>query len=178
MSALAINELTSSDWADPISPGGPTIGEAALSFRSVRPPPRPWPRRAVRRRGGPGRPALRTGGPLPLTPCVAPPLCRSMHQSYNYVWVAIFAWGLGATLLNFACLVLLLAVLDGGCHGGAPPPSARHRASAARHADKGRSPPRSASRAGARAGPSLPAADRPAPLCLPRCSPQGRRDGV
>lgn len=38
-----------------------------------------------------------------------------MHSSYDYVWVAIFGWGLGGTLLNFAMLVLLLTVLDGGC---------------------------------------------------------------
>ncbi|KAL4421996.1 hypothetical protein ABPG77_005426, partial [Micractinium sp. CCAP 211/92] len=69
ISALAINELTSPDWSDPISPGGPTIGEAALAS-------------------------------------------RSMHSSYSYVWVAIFGWGLGGTLLNFAMLVVLLTVLD------------------------------------------------------------------
>ncbi len=38
-----------------------------------------------------------------------------MHSSYSYVWVAIFGWGLGGTLLNFAMLVVLLTVLDGGC---------------------------------------------------------------
>ncbi|KAL4420059.1 hypothetical protein ABPG77_007498, partial [Micractinium sp. CCAP 211/92] len=69
MSALAINELTSPQWADPIAPGGPTIGEASLSF-------------------------------------------RSMHHSYKYVWIAIFVWGLAASLLNFGILVLLLAVMD------------------------------------------------------------------
>ncbi|KAL4440309.1 hypothetical protein ABPG75_003310 [Micractinium tetrahymenae] len=69
MSGLAVNEMTSSDWSDPIAPGSPTIGEAALSS-------------------------------------------RSMHQSYTYVWVAIFAYGVGGTLLNFGMLVLLLTFLD------------------------------------------------------------------
>lgn len=33
------------------------------------------------------------------------------------MWVAIFAWGVGGTLLNFAMLVTLLTVLDGGWLG-------------------------------------------------------------
>lgn len=123
MTGFAVNEMTSSDWSDVVPGSNQTIGSLALQSR--------WVGRFVclsshlfagarcacwYGRSPRGRFCnevwwliLRPANTTFACPFSCRP-CSGFKQSYDYVWIAIFVWGVGACCINFGeCL--------GGCLG-------------------------------------------------------------
>lgn len=46
---------------------------------------------------------------------IRPTLCRGLPTSYDFVWLAIFAWGFGSSIINFAICVWALGFFGREC---------------------------------------------------------------
>ena len=119
LSGLVVNEFTSPDWSQPLAPGC-SVGQAALAIRCAR--CRSCGLLAPDCVGGASKqpaaarraPAAPRRAHYSPTRLPGPPWRSGFPTSYSFVWIAIFATGLGCAALNFGAGVACLAKLEGG----------------------------------------------------------------